>query len=136
MVTKVVKGHDDIILSLNICGNWLVTGGKDNAIKLWKLDTMRCVATYKGHSKHVTSLHIAPKKSNFIVSGSKDLSIKVWPLRDAKDGEEERTISEAQRTTVGHTKDINVVRVSPNDKFIASGSQDRSIKVRFPSLTR
>ena len=32
-------------------------------------------------------------------------------------------------TIMGHQKCINVVRVSPNDKLIASGSNDRSIKL-------
>jgi len=32
-------------------------------------------------------------------------------------------------TIMGHQKCINVVRVSPNDKLIASGSNDRVIKL-------
>jgi U3 small nucleolar RNA-associated protein 13 len=32
-------------------------------------------------------------------------------------------------TIMGHNKYINVVRVSPNDKLIASSSQDKTIKI-------
>ena len=32
-------------------------------------------------------------------------------------------------TIMGHQKCINVVKVSPNDKLIASGSNDRTIKL-------
>lgn len=32
-------------------------------------------------------------------------------------------------TTLAHRKDINSVDISPNDKFIATGSQDKTAKV-------
>lgn len=32
-------------------------------------------------------------------------------------------------TVVGHQKYINAVRISPNDKLIASSSQDKTIKI-------
>ena len=38
-------------------------------------------------------------------------------------------INSAQMTVMGHQKYINVVRVSPNDKLIASCSQDKTIKL-------
>ena len=135
MQTKVLPGHDDIILTMHLNGSTLITGAKDNCIKLWRLtpDNIKCLATYKGHSKHVTSLFIAPKKQQFMVSGSKDLTIKVWKIvRDEK----EEIITEAMRTVIGHQKEINVVRVSPNDKIIASGSQDRTIKVMITILPK
>ena len=131
MQTKILPGHDDIILTMNLNGDILVTGSKDNTIRLWKLkqDNIECVAIYKGHLKHVTSVFIAPKKKQYFVSGSKDLTIKVWKIiKNEKESIE--VVVEAMRTTVGHAKEINVVRVSPNDKLIASGSQDRSIKVK------
>ena len=76
-------------------------------------------------------MHIAPKKGKFFVSGSQDLTIKVWRISEDSTEEEPAEIVKAIRTTAGHTKDINVVRVAPNDKMIASGSHDRSIKVLY-----
>lgn len=32
-------------------------------------------------------------------------------------------------TTLAHQKDINSVNISPNDKLIATGSQDKTAKV-------
>ena len=133
MQTKVIPGHEDIVLTMNLVGDLLVTGAKDNTAKLWKLgkDEIKCLSVYKGHSKHVTSVFIAPKKRHFFVTGSKDLTIKVWkiPQTDEHEQTEVSIVTEAMRTTIGHTKEINVVRISPNDKLVASGSQDRSIKV-------
>jgi WD40 repeat protein len=34
-------------------------------------------------------------------------------------------------TEIAHEKDINSVSVSPNDKLIATGSQDKTAKVSF-----
>ena len=33
------------------------------------------------------------------------------------------------RTVVAHEKEINVVKYSPNEKLIATGSQDKGIKI-------
>ena len=38
-------------------------------------------------------------------------------------------VTSATMTVMGHQKYINVVRVSPNDKLIASSSQDKTIKI-------
>ena len=40
-------------------------------------------------------------------------------------------ISNAKRSMFAHEKDINAIRFSPNEKLIASASQDRLIKVIF-----
>lgn len=37
----------------------------------------------------------------------------------------------ATNTVLAHQKDINSVTVSPNDKFIATGSQDKTAKVNI-----
>ena len=38
-------------------------------------------------------------------------------------------VNSAQMTTMAHQKSINVVKVSPNDKIIASCSKDKTIKI-------
>jgi U3 small nucleolar RNA-associated protein 13 len=122
-----VFGHADIVLTMSIRNELLITGSKDNTIKLWSIRKGKLIqkTTYKGHSKNVTSINFAPKKGRFFVSASKDLTIKIWSIIEKEKSE----ITEAMRTTIAHTKDINAVKVSPNDKIIASGSQDRTIKV-------
>ena len=44
---------------------------------------------------------------------------------------EEVQILNVDHTEIAHEKDINCVSVSPNDKLIATGSQDKTVKVSF-----
>eukprot|EP00825_Cyclidium_porcatum_P005547 TRINITY_DN12705_c0_g1_i1.p2 TRINITY_DN12705_c0_g1~~TRINITY_DN12705_c0_g1_i1.p2 ORF type:complete len:112 (-),score=32.44 TRINITY_DN12705_c0_g1_i1:29-364(-) len=52
------------------------------------------------------------------VSGSDDCSIIVWKLETG----------EIVRTLTGHEQSVYCVQVTPDQKFIISGSDDRSIK--------
>jgi len=88
------------------------------------------------------------------VSGSKDKTIKQWDLQALKKpvcanacksgsrctgsassggGSGGSTLAEVQpravATAVAHKKDINALAVSPNDRMVVSGSQDRLLKV-------
>lgn len=38
-------------------GNWFISGGKDNLIKLWDIRTMKELATYKGHHGATPCFH-------------------------------------------------------------------------------
>ena len=73
----------------------------------------------------------------FVVSGARDRTVKLWDATalskltgEGKGGDDERDepVSLAcVGTRVAHEKDINCIAVSPNDKLIASGSEDRTI---------
>ena len=94
-------------------------------MRLWDLvdEGLVCRAVYRGHNESVASVCFAPKKGTFCVSASQDNTLKVWDLQ--AQGE----VTSASMTVVAHQKYINVVKVSPNDKLIASSSQDRSVKI-------
>ncbi len=57
----------------------------------------------------------------------------MWRLNVAADAAAPATLSVAC-TAVAHDKDINAVAVAPNDKFIATGSQDKTAKVSLVEL--
>ena len=62
----------------------------------------------------------APKKSQFFASVSQDNTLKVWKIPD--DADKFVRIKSAEMTIMAHQKYINAVRVSPNDKLIATSS--------------
>lgn len=68
------------------------------------------------------------------MSASQDNTIKVWDIKQIVqeydyDDEGVQTVNQAMLTVMAHQKFINVAKFSPNDKFIASASQDKSIKI-------
>jgi len=42
---------------------------------------------------------------------------------------EEKIVNSANMTIMAHQKYINAVRIAPNDKLIATSSQDKSINI-------
>ena len=59
------------------------SGGYDNTIKVWDLNTGKLLSTLKGHNDHIYSVAISPDNTK-IVSGSYDNTIKVWDLNTGK----------------------------------------------------
>mgnify|MGYP005850994441 CR=1 FL=1 len=73
----------------------------------------------------------------FVVTVSVDRTLKRWNLPGSADldaiaksdnGSEEISL-EAFASARAHEKDINVVSVAPNDSLIATGSQDKTVKL-------
>ena len=67
-------------------------------------------------------------KPSFFVSGSEDQTLKLWRV-PADPSELHGTDIAATHTERAHDKEICSVTVAPNDKFIASGSMDKTAKV-------
>ena len=74
--------------------------------------------------------------ATFLVSGSEDLTLKLWDLPSEFE-EGEVTSLHSRFTEKAHDKDINSIAIAPNDKLLATGSQDKTAKVcRLESLLR
>jgi len=114
-----LKGHTDTVLCVGLLGEWVVTGSKDNTVRLWKENA--CVCVYEGHAHSISS--VAFYKRSHIVSGSLDQSIKIWAISESG------PVTTAQHTCIAHLKAVNVVKVSPDGKMIISGGHDKAIKI-------
>ncbi|XP_041362885.1 transducin beta-like protein 3 isoform X2 [Gigantopelta aegis] len=131
---QILAGHTDIILSADVCHKFglIVTSSKDNTVRLWKLlpDTGRvvCVAVGCGHTHAVGTVAFSRKSTTFLVSGGQDSTLKKWLLPSELDTDVVTSLP-VLATERAHEKDINSVVVSPNDKFVATGSQDRTAKL-------
>jgi F-box and WD-40 domain protein 1/11 len=135
----------------------IVSGLRDNTIKIWDKKKYECVKTLSGHTGSVLCLQY---DKNIIVSGSSDTTVRVWDLKTGQnvqtlfnhkeavlhlrfmDGlmvtcSKDRQIIvwdmhsptdiQIKRTLVGHRAAVNVVDF--DQRYIVSASGDRTIKV-------
>jgi len=100
--------HKVYITSLLWVDGHLISGSWDHTIKIWDLNSRKCIRTLEGHTDHVTSL--AWVHGNF-VSGSDDKTIKIWDLNSGK----------CLRTLHGHTDAVNSV-ISADGVLISSSN--------------
>ncbi|KAK2560069.1 Transducin beta-like protein 3 [Acropora cervicornis] len=127
MNCQLLEGHTDIVLSLEVNdrGDMLVTGSKDNSMRVWKMTPQHefnCVGIGLGHTQAVStdinSITVSPN-DKLLATGSQDKTAKIWLVSDGS------TIG----TLRGHKKGIWCVRFSPVDQCVATSSADSTIKI-------
>lgn len=140
----VLLGHEDIILCSSVLKiddhTFLIaTGAKDARIMVHTYDSetnqLAPVATLLGHTEALTTLllfNYSPK-GGFVqlVSTSNDTTIKMWKVMLAGEmGDDGAETAQCVFTThQSHAKDVNSTQISRNGALLATGSQDRTIKL-------
>lgn len=127
----VLTGHTDTVLCLDTCisktgRTLLATGSKDNSVRLWEKEGQCCIGLGTGHMGAVGAVAFSKKKKNFVVSGSSDRTLKVWSLDDLTEDGDRAINLKARAVVAAHDKDINSLTVAPDDRYVCSGSQDRT----------
>ncbi len=76
-----MQGHKDTVLALAISkdGATLVSGGKDETLRIWDLSDQFPRKTLKSHRGPVNALAITPD-GRYLVSGGEDKTLKLWNL--------------------------------------------------------
>ena len=126
-------GHKDMVLCVNSnrSGDCFVSGSKDQTILIWRMfgESWGKVAIGKGHAHNVNAVMFSKLTDDFVVSTGQDLTLKVWDLSTVVEPYEKVVKLTTHWTRAGHDKDINTIDVSPNDRFIATGSSDKTAKI-------
>ncbi|ERN15499.1 transducin beta-like protein 3 [Amborella trichopoda] len=136
----VLSGHTEPVLCLDTCVSssgktLLVSGSKDNSIRVWEEENRCCIGLATGHMGAVGAVAFSKKRKNFIVSGSSDHAIKLWSLDGLSDRCNEVVKLQTKAVVAAHKKDINALAVAPDDSLVCSGSQDRTACLwRLPDL--
>ena len=148
---RLLPGHNDMVLCLDRSkgGDWLVSGSKDRTARVWAFSPSeepsggewRCLAICEGHAESVGAVAVSRRvvvndgtpgasvKAKFIFTASQDRTIKMWDLNAIDVDSSEPAKPKSLLTQKIHEKDINSLDLSPNDRLLASGSQDKLVKV-------
>ncbi|KAL7907019.1 hypothetical protein GGI35DRAFT_457505 [Trichoderma velutinum] len=97
----------------------IVSGAKDNTIKIWDTSTGQCQQTLQGYGERNVSLVIFSHDSKLVASVSSNYLIRVW----------NRATGRCQKILQGHTDSINAIAFSHDSKSIVSGSTDKTIRI-------
>jgi WD40 repeat protein len=110
------KGHKEGISSIVFSpdAQKLASGGNDNNVRLWDVQTGRLEHTFEGHSRAISSLAFSPD-GQILASGSFDQSIKLWDVPSRK-----------LKLALGEhpSGQVKGVSFSPDGKFLASAGAD------------
>lgn len=92
-------------------GKYILSGGKDNTVKLWNASTGKEIRTFMGHSGWVYSVAFTPD-GRYAVSGSSDKTIRIWDIATGK----------AERTFSGE-EEIRSMVLSPDGRCILAAGK-------------
>ncbi|MET0626524.1 MAG: AAA-like domain-containing protein, partial [Pyrinomonadaceae bacterium] len=115
-----LKGHTNTVeaVAFSPDGKRIVTGGIDDAAKVWDAVTGQELFTLKGHKETVADVAYSPDGKQ-IVTGSHDGTARVW---DAATGQQMLVLR-------GHEGIVSGVAYSPDGKRIATSSYDTTAKI-------
>ena len=111
--------HQDTILSLCFIGNkYLLSGGKDGQLILWRCKDWEIVSTLKGHKPGpVTSVAVHPS-GKVALSTSNDNSLRMWNLETARS---------ASRNRLEGFSRLDLVKFCPNGNYYGVVGDDRTV---------
>jgi WD40 repeat protein len=99
-------------------GPRLASGGADKTVKLWNLDTLDRIRTYRGHQDFITALAFRPD-GKAIASASLDGSIRLWSTSSGR----------SQRRLYGHRGRVGSLSFSPDGANLASSGADGQLRI-------
>ncbi len=96
-------------------GQQLASGSSDRSIKLWQVATGELITTLTGHKLKITT--VAFNSEGILASASADGTIGIWQN------------NKIQRQLTGHVGSVTAIAFSPDGHMLASGGEDRSIRL-------
>jgi len=112
---SVLKEHTDSVYCFQAVGPWLITGGRDRSLRIWRLgafgrrgtldDTELVKTVENAHNGSVLSIssEIGVEGGKWtMITGSSDCTAGVWELQYGKDGKPEGMKVERTGTLRGH----------------------------------
>jgi WD40 repeat protein len=113
-------GHAGPVSSLCLSpdGRLALSGGADRTLRLWEIESARCLRIFEGHHGAVTSMALSGD-GRLALSGGVDAALKLWDV----------TTGECLATSWGLTDLITSVSLSADGRFALMGCADGSVQL-------
>ncbi|MFJ8793779.1 WD40 repeat domain-containing protein [Streptomyces sp. NPDC102462] len=100
-------------------GSYVATGGDDWTVRLWNPVTRTQIGKpLTGHARRITC--VAFSSEGLLASASRDKTVRLWnPITRECIG----------HPLVGHTKAVTTLAFSPDGRILATGSEDRTVRL-------
>jgi WD40 repeat protein len=114
------EGHNYGVTSvcLSADNRYALSGSWDATLKLWEVESGKCLRTFKGHADGVSSVSLSAD-GRLALSGSRDSTLKLWEVESGK----------CLRTFEEHASDVESVSLSADGRLVLSGSSDSKLKL-------
>jgi WD40 repeat protein len=117
---KTFSGHESPVNAVAITsdGDTVFSGGNDEKVRMWQVETEECVKEFSGHTHLVQTVALSPDEK-YLLSGSWDHSIRLWEIDSG----------ECMYEFTEHTDIIQQVAFTPDGEFAVSASSDCTLRV-------
>jgi WD40 repeat protein len=114
------NAHEAGISSLSVTpdGTQLISTGKDQTVRIWRLPDLILLHTLIGHGGSVWCSQVSPN-GMILATGSNDCTVRLWNLET----------NECLATLTGHTRCVWTVAFSPDGQHLVSGGHDHSMRL-------
>ena len=116
---RALTSHAESVTAIIISpvGDWVATGSRDGAVRIWDAVSGEVRATLYGHQDEVTTMVISPD-GTWLAIGNTAGVVSIWEIAD----EHERAI------LTGHEGEVTAIVISPDGSWLAVGSRDGTVR--------
>ncbi len=137
---KLIRLCNEKIRSIDICENKAAIACGDGFIRIIDLKELKVMNEFQAHTGSVYAVKFSPDGMQ-LLSGGKDAHLKAWRTEDARPDEPfGRGTWMMERSIPAHNYAIYSLVFSPDGKYFATASRDKTIKIwnagSFEVLTR
>ena len=115
---KPIEPGDILGFAFNPDRKLALSGGADNTVRLWDVETGRCLRTFEGHTGSVWSVEWSPD-GEYALSGAYDAVVRLWDVQTGH----------CLRELKGHEDEIAGIAWSADQRWAISGSGDKTLRL-------